>query len=168
MDGNRVRALAMQLDGKAVAHYEYALPGTPCERATQKGYCAYSEGVQQLFPEDKDLADMGAQAYVGIPLRDTDGKVNGILCVISRHKLVLPPMAPDMFEIMGARAGTEIGRLQAQAKLVEQLEELRRWHDATIGRETRVLDLKREVNELLGSAGQAPRYPSVEDDPQQK
>lgn len=52
----------------------------------------------------------------------------------------------------------------AEAKLAEQVEELRRWHDATIGRETRTLELKREVNELLGKAGQPPRYPSAEAD----
>jgi hypothetical protein len=31
-----------------------------------------------------------------------------------------------------------------------------------LGRETRILDLKREVNELLGQAGKPPRYPSAE------
>jgi hypothetical protein len=45
--------------------------------------------------------------------------------------------------------------------MVEQLEELRRWHAATVGRENRVLELKREVNELLAKAGQPPRYPSA-------
>jgi PAS domain S-box-containing protein len=60
-------------------------------------------------------------------------------------------------------------RKQAEAKLTEQVEELRRWRDATIGREMRVLDLKHEVNELLGQTGQPPRYPSAEsDDPQEK
>ncbi|BCB26832.1 hypothetical protein SKTS_17180 [Sulfurimicrobium lacus] len=49
-----------------------------------------------------------------------------------------------------------------EARLTEQLEELRRWHEATLGRETRVLELKREVNELLRRAGEAPRYGSVE------
>lgn len=60
---------------------------------------------------------MGAEAYVGIPVRDTKGKVNGILCVISRHKLVLPPMAAGVFAIMGARAGTEIERKRAEAQI---------------------------------------------------
>ena len=36
------------------------------------------------------------------------------------------------------------------------------WHDITLGREMRTLELKREVNELLGQAGQPPRYLSVE------
>jgi|GEM_PF-2083532 PAS domain S-box-containing protein len=58
---------------------------------------------------------------------------------------------------------------RAESKLVEQIEELRRWHDVTSGREERILDLKHEINELLGSVGQPPRYPSAEsDDPQEK
>jgi PAS domain S-box-containing protein len=53
-------------------------------------------------------------------------------------------------------------RKQAESQLNEQIAELQRWHNATLGRESRVLDLKREVNELLGKKGQPPRYPSAE------
>ena len=52
-------------------------------------------------------------------------------------------------------------RKRAEIKLNEQLDELRRWHEITLGRETRILDLKREVNELLAKAGQPPRYESA-------
>ena len=53
-------------------------------------------------------------------------------------------------------------RKQAEEEIKKQLDELQRWHNATLGRESRILDLKREVNELLGKAGQPPRYPSAE------
>ncbi len=53
-------------------------------------------------------------------------------------------------------------RKQAEARLTEQLDELRRWHAATLEREARVVELKREVNALLAQAGQPPRYPSAE------
>lgn len=53
-------------------------------------------------------------------------------------------------------------RKQAEAKLAEQLNELHRWHEATLGREMRTLELKHEVNELLGQSGLPPRYPSAE------
>lgn len=52
-------------------------------------------------------------------------------------------------------------RRGAEAKVAEQLVELQRWHRATIGREGRVLELKREVNGLLAELGRAPRYPSA-------
>ncbi|MCA1733582.1 MAG: PAS domain-containing protein, partial [Acidobacteria bacterium] len=52
-------------------------------------------------------------------------------------------------------------RKRAEATLLKQMEELRRWHDATLHRETRVLELKKEVNEMLAAAGLPPRYPSA-------
>ena len=54
-------------------------------------------------------------------------------------------------------------RRQAEAKLAEQLDELRRWHAAVVGREERILELKHEVNELLRRLGEPIRYPSAED-----
>jgi PAS domain S-box-containing protein len=53
-------------------------------------------------------------------------------------------------------------RKEAEEQLNAQLEELRRWHKATLGREMRLLELKREVNTLLRHRGQPPRYPSAE------
>jgi PAS domain S-box-containing protein len=52
-------------------------------------------------------------------------------------------------------------RKRADQAVAAHLRELQRWHDATLGREGRILQLKREVNELLLQAGQPPRYPSA-------
>lgn len=51
-------------------------------------------------------------------------------------------------------------RKLAEAAIQAQLEELRRWNQVTLGRETRILELKQEVNTLLARAGEAPRYDS--------
>ena len=59
-------------------------------------------------------------------------------------------------------------RKQADEEIKKQLDELFRWHNATLGRESRILDLKREVNELLGKAGDPPRYPSAESQDKKK
>ena len=53
---------------------------------------------------------------------------------------------------------------QSEEKLALQLEELRRWYQATLGREDRVRQLKREVNELRERLGEAPRYLKPESD----
>ena len=47
---------------------------------------------------------------------------------------------------------------QAENALSQQLEELRRWQTATLGREGRIGELKREVNALASRLGQAPPY----------
>jgi hypothetical protein len=49
-------------------------------------------------------------------------------------------------------------RKLAEEKMAKQIEELQRWHEATLGRETRVIELKHEVNELLAKAGEKKRY----------
>jgi PAS domain S-box-containing protein len=49
-------------------------------------------------------------------------------------------------------------RQQAETQIQQQLEELRRWNSVTLGRETRVMELKHEVNELLKKLGSASRY----------
>ena len=49
-------------------------------------------------------------------------------------------------------------RKQAEEQMRQQMSELRRWHDVTLGREERIAELKREVNELLESAGEKKRY----------
>lgn len=49
-------------------------------------------------------------------------------------------------------------RIRADEEIKNQLQELQRWHEAMLGREDRVLELKREVNELLARLKQPPRY----------
>lgn len=56
-------------------------------------------------------------------------------------------------------------RKQAEEAQREQMDELQRWHQVTLGREGRVIELKREVNECLTRAGEQPRYASVNSEP---
>jgi PAS domain S-box-containing protein len=60
------------------------------------------------------------------------------------------------------RKRAEAALRESQTALAAQLDELRRWHAVTLGRETRILELKAEINRLLAAAGQPPRYSSAE------
>lgn len=51
-----------------------------------------------------------------------------------------------------------IEREQLKAKRADQMAELQRWHDITLGREKRVLELKKEINDLLGRLNEPSRY----------
>jgi hypothetical protein len=74
------------------------------------------------------------------------------------------PSPLDNFDRETARRRSEEALEANRAELATQLEELRRWNDATLGREERMLELKREINDLLARLGKPPRYPSVTDD----
>lgn len=49
----------------------------------------------------------------------------------------------------------------AEGEIQQQLGELRRWQSVTLDREDRILELKREVNELASRLGDKPRYGSA-------
>jgi hypothetical protein len=51
-------------------------------------------------------------------------------------------------------------RKRAEEEILKQMDELQRWYKVTLGREGRVLELKKEVNELLKLRGEALRYES--------
>lgn len=87
----------------------------------------------------KDTGETWVGSYSFGPIRDKQGVIVGAVVV--------------------GRDITEPKR--AQVRLNEQLLELRRWHEATLGREGRVMELKQEINELLLKTGQPIRYPSV-------
>jgi len=78
-------------------------------------------------------------------------------------EVVLNPIHDDTGAIIGIAGTTRDinARKQAEAKINEQLEELRRWHKITLGREGRILELKGEVNKMLAEAGKLPRYASA-------
>ena len=75
-------------------------------------------------------------AWHNTVLRDEHGQPTGVLC-----------------------SGTDVtDERAAQSKLEEQVQELRRWYRATLGRENTILQLKKEVNELCRKLGEPPRY----------
>lgn len=78
-------------------------------------------------------------------------------------EVVLNPIHDENGAIIGIAGTTRNieARKQAEAKIQEQLEELRRWHAITLNREDRILELKREVNQLLTESGKPPRYNSA-------
>lgn len=55
-------------------------------------------------------------------------------------------------------------RKAIEMQLKEQLQELQRWQNVTLGREERIIELKKEVNTLLQQLGQPRRYQSVSTD----
>ncbi len=78
-------------------------------------------------------------------------------------EVVLNPMHDETGSIIGIAGTTrDINqRKLAELKIEEQLDELRRWHNATLGREKRILELKKEINRLLAETGKPPRYASA-------
>nr|MBF0222331.1 transporter substrate-binding domain-containing protein [Desulfobulbaceae bacterium] len=114
-----VKAISMLLDGKPVKNFSYQAPGTPCGNVLVNGFSHYPEDVCRLFPESRELHEIAAVGYVGAPLVDQNGTAVGILCVMSKKKLILPERAADLMSVIAARASAEIERMSVEREKQE-------------------------------------------------
>jgi PAS domain S-box-containing protein len=114
-----VRTIAVCADGAIVPDFAYDLAGTPCENVVQHRLCSYPSDVQRQFPADALLVDMGVQGYVGTPLLDAAGSVQGLLVVLFRRPIEDVRLAESALQIFAARAAAELERRRAERTLRE-------------------------------------------------
>jgi len=128
VEGNqtRVRTLAFWKGDGFLDNFEYDLPHTPCERVLAGDVCLFPEKVQELFPDHReDLAKLGVESYLAIPVSDHSGAVMGHLAVMDTKPMHDDPRVLSVFKIFGVRAGAELERERMDARLKESEEQLR-------------------------------------------
>ena len=116
-----------------------------------------------LWANFKELAlGFGLAACWSSPIFSSEGKVLGTFAVYwPKPTSEIMPAVRRYVEAATVLAAIAIESRQRDASLRAMLDELRRWQQMTLGREGRVLELKREVNLLLKRLGESPRYGSV-------
>jgi len=159
VEGNRarVRTLAFWKGDGFLDNFEYDLPHTPCERVLAGEVCLFPEKVQDLFPEHReDLAKLGVESYLAIPVSDRSGTVMGHLAVMDTKPMHDDPRVLSVFKIFGVRAGAELERERMDVQLKENEERLRDLFDeAPIayvyeGLDSKLLRVNRTAMKSLG------------------
>ncbi len=154
---SRVRTLAFWNGERFLDNFEYDLPHTPCERVLEGEICLFPEKVQDKFPAHREeLAQLGVESYLAIPVKRRDGSVLGHLAVMDTKPMREDPRVLSVFKIFGARAGAELerSRIEAALRLGEQnLRDL--FEEAPIayvneGLDTRFIRANRTALRILG------------------
>jgi len=153
----RVRTLAFWQGDGFLENFEYDLPHTPCERVLAGEVCLFPEKVQDLFPDHReDLAKLGVESYLAIPVSDRAGNVMGHLAVMDTKPMHDDPRVLSVFKIFGVRAGAELERERMDAQLKDNEERLRDLFDeAPIayvheGLDSKLLRVNRTAMKSLG------------------
>jgi GAF domain-containing protein len=120
------RSLAFWEGSDFGAGFTYRFPGTPCQRVAAGHICVTPSGLQAKFPEDLWLQQIGAESYVGVPLRNAKGRTLGQLAV--SHREPMEPSEEDIatLQIFAARGCAELKRKHANEKLSKAHADLRR------------------------------------------
>lgn len=113
-----IRTSVVFADNQLIDNFEYNLKGTPCANVVNdQQICIYSANVQQQFPQDQMLVDLGVESYAGIPISDLDGTVIGLMTILDNKPLVNKHLVSWMLKIFAARVSAELERI----KMVEVL-----------------------------------------------
>ena len=151
-DGQSVTALAFATPAGIGDTFVYPLAGTPCAGIVQSGLCIHRDSVAQLFPNDAELREMRAHAYVGVPLRNTEGKTIGLIAALWRR-----PLAPDehpehIMRIFAARSTAELTRHRTETELQLTRFSLEAATDGLfwVTPDARFVDVNNAACELLG------------------
>ncbi len=120
----RVRTLALWTPDGFADPLEYDLAGTPCAPVVAGKTCIYPANVSVLFPEAKPIQLLGVESYLGIPLLDSSGKVNGHLAVLDTEPMVETDRKVTLLEVFAARTGAELERQRLEEELTRANEEL--------------------------------------------
>lgn len=118
-DPQKVQTVAAW-DNGPVENFSYTLAHSPCENIVAEGTCQYADGITRLFPHDELLVEMGAESYVGAPLRSASGEVLGLLAVLDDKPMEHSQTASEIVEVLAGRAAAELERVSA-ASINERL-----------------------------------------------
>ncbi|MGH7827751.1 MAG: sigma-54-dependent Fis family transcriptional regulator [Candidatus Binatia bacterium] len=129
----RLHALAFWMDGQWIQDYEVDIAGTPCEQVIDTANLVhFPDNLLELYPDDPDVKEVGAVSYMGMPLKDVDGRILGHLAVIDRRPIPEEPRVLALFSIFAARATAEMRRLRAEKQVREREEKLRGLFDSAM------------------------------------
>ena len=173
----RCTALIVDKDGRALLHgagHTMAASWRSALETAQAPHSGHAEARQISLPAGPDADVVVCWTF---PVVSREGPLLGLFALC--RQAAAPTLDTALHQYVDAtvalaavaleRAGrenelrqTHRGLERAEERLHAQLDELRRWQQVMLGREGRVLELKREVNALHARLGEPPRYPSVD------
>jgi PAS domain S-box-containing protein len=118
---NKLRTLFVVDDKEFIENVEYDLCDTPCEKMLQeKTLCCYPQNVQEAFPLDTGLREMGIESYFGSPLFNANHSVVGLMAIMDTKPISHQKQVESILQIFAARASAELERIQALEALQEE------------------------------------------------
>ena len=119
---SRAITLAFWANGSLGKEFVFELAGTPCEDVLEQRECYYRDNVQQQFPADEMLVEIGAESYLGAPLISSAGEPLGLLSAIDGAPMDDRPEIHAIMNIFANRAAAELERLAVVDALAESEE----------------------------------------------
>jgi signal transduction histidine kinase len=117
---DRARTVAACIEGPRMETFEFPIAGSPdAEVALRQPYMCL-RGVREMFPADRLLRDLEAEAWVGVPLNNAEGQVCGLIAAVySRPLDEGSEFVQSTLTMFAPRVSAELNRKREQDALRE-------------------------------------------------
>jgi len=106
--------IAYAQHGQIADNFSYSLANTPCADVCNDNVCMLNKGVQQAYPDDELLVEMGINSYVGIPLKSSSGKVQAIIIALYSEAIEDIHAVESLFLLFSGLIAGELERRRNQ------------------------------------------------------
>ncbi|MDH5691962.1 MAG: HAMP domain-containing histidine kinase [Gammaproteobacteria bacterium] len=131
------KTLGFWAQNNAADNFQYTIEGTPCECVYHSGETFIADKLQEKFPNDKDLVQMGVTSYYGMPLLNDKEEAIGHVCLLSKKQIEVSEMYRSYLKIFASRASAELQRIKAERQLLDHRNNLQ----GLVAERTRELEL---------------------------
>ena len=119
VDKGKSQTLVFCNNGQISDNFSYSLHGSPCENVATGEICYYPQNASKLFPHEEGMRRMGVESYIGTPIPDAGGKVQGLLVLMNDRPMEDIPLLKRVLEVCADRVGAEMSRRKTQSRLEE-------------------------------------------------
>ncbi|MBT9312693.1 PAS domain S-box protein [Leptothoe kymatousa] len=126
VDDTKLNFVAAWGDGQHLPTEIVDIEGTTCAIAIRLGAYHCERDVIACFPQNPRLAPMGVESYMGVALKNRQGKSLGTLCIFSRQLIANAEHSLQILQVFAARAAAELERQRAEHAMEQLNRELER------------------------------------------
>jgi diguanylate cyclase (GGDEF)-like protein len=138
LPGSKCRIIAGWNGEEFVSDHPYEVNDTPYQDLLGGMISFYSDGVQDAFPKEIFLKQIGAKSYAGVPFFNSAMEVMGHLVVFDRRPMLDKERTISILRVFAARAGAELERQRAEETIKNMA-----YHDPLTGLPNRILLIDR-------------------------
>lgn len=144
--------LSLVTQKQVLDNFTYALKSTPCEVVGTGQVCSYPEDIQQAYPDDKLLADMQVEGYVGIPLVDHDNHAHAILVALYCSPITNKQEATSLFLLFSGLINKELEKQQVLNELRTRNEIIEKSKEAILicDKDNKIISVNRAFTHITG------------------
>lgn len=108
---NSILTLSLCDHGEIIHNRDCELQGPPCTSVINGKPCMYNGKARQQFPDNSQLQEMQADAYIGVPLVNDDQNVIGLIVMLNHAAITNGFRCQRIMQALAPRITAEIERI---------------------------------------------------------